>query len=242
MISAIYRLTDVAKRYGEAQDGPEFELFVPQLTVNAGHRVGIVAESGFGKSTLLDLLVFASRPTAGAGFGFEIPSGGRVDVMAQWSTGGSNAFSTLRREHIGVVLQTGGLLPFLTARGNIELPGKLLGRAVDVAGLAYKLDICGQLGKYPRQLSIGQRQRVAIARALAHRPLVVVADEPTASLDRVNADRVMNYLVELAQSEGITLILASHDRTLVSRYAFEVLHHDQEVNAGEVGVRSRFWN
>jgi putative ABC transport system ATP-binding protein len=240
----IFRIRDVTKRYDGPQGHAGFELAVPQLNVHEGQRIGIVAGSGFGKSTLLDLLVFASRPTSGEVFEFNVPRQPATNILDEWQRGRTRVFSELRKRHIGVVLQTGGLLPFLTARGNIELPLKLAGAPppVPVTELAERLGLEHQLNHYPRQLSIGQRQRVAIARALVHHPLLIVADEPTASLDRNNADKVMSLLVELAEVVGVTLVVATHDPHLVDKYGFDVLEHTHEVDGSTGTSRSTFFS
>jgi putative ABC transport system ATP-binding protein len=244
MKHGIFQIEDIHKQYDGPAGTPGFDLHVPTLEIFEGQRVAIVAASGFGKSTLLDLLVFATRPTSGDTFGFNVPRAPTTNILDAWSSGRAKVFSSLRREHFGVVLQTGGLLPFLSARGNIELPLKLSGKPppVPLDDLAKRLDLAGHLDKFPRQLSIGQRQRVAIARALVHHPLVIVADEPTASLDRANADNVMALLVELAEMVGVTLIVATHDASLVGQYGFEVMQHEHDPGQAGSGGCSRFWN
>jgi putative ABC transport system ATP-binding protein len=140
------------------------------------------------------------------------------------------------------VLQTGGLLPFLTARENIALSCRLLG--TDPAGiierLAERLGIAAQLDKHPGQLSVGERQRVAIARAMAHRPSVLLADEPTASVDPVNAAAILDLLLELVRQAGVTAVIASHDWHPERIPGVQVLGHRIERD-GET-TRSLFWN
>lgn len=240
----IFELEAVTKVYPAGPGASGFALEVPTLKIPAGHRIGIVAPSGLGKSTLLDLLVFAARPTSGGTFDFNAPDRPVTSILDTWSRGRDRVFSALRKRHIGMVVQTGGLLPFLTARGNIELPLRLSGQVapVPVDELAERLGFAEQLNLHPRQLSIGQRQRVAIARALVHHPLVIVADEPTASLDRSNADGVMRLLVDLTEQVGVTLIVATHDARLVDEYGFEVLDHDHAAGNGDSPARTRFWN
>jgi putative ABC transport system ATP-binding protein len=118
----------------------------------------------------------------------------------------------MRKRHIGYVMQTGGLLPYLSVHDNINLSRSVLGLRRDgtVEHLAEMLGIANQLKKRPDSLSTGERQRVAIGRALAHRPAIVVADEPTASLDPYAAQNVMSLFLGLADEFDSTVILASH--------------------------------
>jgi putative ABC transport system ATP-binding protein len=125
----------------------------------------------------------------------------------------------IRARHFGYVLQTGGLLPFLTIYENVLVSRRLLG--LPCPGPA--LEILDFLGirhvaqRLPARVSIGERQRAAVARALAHGPKIVLADEPTASLDPTSAERVMQLFVRLTAELAITLVVVSHDQTLVSR-------------------------
>jgi putative ABC transport system ATP-binding protein len=118
----------------------------------------------------------------------------------------------MRKRHIGYVMQTGGLLPYLSVHDNINLTRSVLDLQRDgtVEHLAEMLGIADQLKKWPDALSTGERQRVAIARALAHRPAIVIADEPTASLDPYAAQNVMSLFLGLADEFNSTVILASH--------------------------------
>jgi putative ABC transport system ATP-binding protein len=132
------------------------------------------------------------------------------------------ALASIRQADIGYVLQTGGLLPYLSVRDNILLPCQLNGFKGQEAGiqtLVERLGIADQLTKKPQHLSGGQRQRVAIARALAHRPPLVLADEPTAAVDKPTALEIRNAFRELTLYMGVTLCMVTHDRTLVDETA-----------------------
>jgi len=129
--------------------------------------------------------------------------------------------------YLGYVLQTGGLLPFLSAIDNIMLASKVLNvvheRAKAISSICGRLGITPLLRKFPSALSVGERQRVAIARALAHKPTVILADEPTAALDPTHASLVMKLFLEIARDEGSTFIVVSHDQRLVSELGFTLV-------------------
>ena len=197
----------------------------------------MIGESGSGKSTLLELLAMISMPTRSAAFSFTpLPGGPASDVAEIWNARGSDELSELRSRHIGYVLQHGGLLPYLSVRKNIELPLELLELPVDGVAfdLAARLGIEQQLEKRPSELSVGQRQRAAIARALSHEPPIVIADEPTAAIDPVNATRIIELLVDLVEAFDVTLILATHAHELVRSGGFTLITH--EITASEENV------
>jgi ABC-type lipoprotein export system ATPase subunit len=196
--------------------GSVFELRVPELELQRGEVLVVAGPSGSGKSTLLDLLALALRPDEAVRFRLD-----SANVVALWEKGDLDGLAHVRAQSCGYVLQTGGLLPFLTVRENIALPQRIAGRedAMFVATLAERLEIADQLGKRPAQLSMGQRQRAAIARALAHRPRVVLADEPTAAIHPSLAEEIVELLVAAAREAGAALVMATHDRGLVERFA-----------------------
>jgi putative ABC transport system ATP-binding protein len=161
--------------------------------------------SGSGKSTLLNLIGGLDRPTAG-------------DILIEGrSTRGltETEWTTLRRERIGVVFQFFNLLPGLTARENVALPLLLRGDAdpakrveecLAAVGLAHR-------GEHrPSELSGGEQQRVALARALAHRPALLLADEPTGNLDSKVGREIVQLIKALARQGGQTVVLATHSR------------------------------
>ncbi len=208
--SEVFRLVDVVKRWDGA---PGFELTVPRLTIGEGEKVALVGYSGCGKSTLLDLLAMILEPDGAAEFVFASGDGQPLDVGAAWRRRDIDGLARARMRRIGYVLQTGGLLPFLRIGDNIALSRRGLGLPDDgsVERAAEKLGIARHLKKYPGQLSVGERQRAAIARAMAHQPAVVIADEPTASLDPINAGEIMTLFTGLAEEKGVTLIVATHE-------------------------------
>jgi len=207
--------------------GAGFRLSIPRLEVTAGAKLAFVGESGSGKSTLLELLAMILRPTRSAVFRFRPKGGDSIDVAAAWEEGASDRLAGLRSRHIGYVLQHGGLLPYLSVKENIELSRRLLGlpQGTTAERWAEHLHIAAQLGKKPAELSVGQRQRVAIARALAHEPSVLIADEPTAAVDPVNAERIMELMVGLVDESGVTLIVASHAHRLMKSAGLRMIDH-----------------
>lgn len=205
------------RQQGGEPDG--FRLDVPHLVVQRGECVAVTGPSGSGKSTLLDLLGLVLAPDRSEGFAFKPAGEPAIDVAGLWQARDRDALARIRARHIGYVLQTGGLLPFLQAIDNIRLSRAILGlddgdglvdRLVDALGVR------GLLAKRPQALSIGERQRVAIARAMAHRPALLLADEPTAALDPGQAVGVMKLLLALVREFSITAVIVSHDWELVS--------------------------
>ncbi|MDO8547092.1 MAG: ABC transporter ATP-binding protein [Nitrospirales bacterium] len=175
------------------------------LEVARGEFLAVMGPSGSGKSTLLNLIGGLDRPTEG-------------DIFIEGrSTRGltETEWTTLRRERIGVVFQFFNLLPGLTARENVALPLLLRGDAdpakrvedcLAAVGLAHR-------GEHrPSELSGGEQQRVALARALAHRPALLLADEPTGNLDSKVGREIVQLIKALARQGGQTVVLATHSR------------------------------
>ena len=182
------------------------------LTVKKGEFVAIMGPSGSGKSTLLHLIS-----------GLDRPSGGDVMLAGQrLSDLDDEALSILRRRKVGFVFQTFNLIPMLTARENVMLPLLVDGRDPDQAqermeNLLQLVLIADRKDHKPDQLSGGQQQRVAIARALANDPPLIVADEPTGSLDSVTADNIFKIFQRLVDA-GRTIVMVTHDMGLLPRF------------------------
>ncbi len=237
----VFRLRGIGKHWTGA---PGFFLDVPELTIHRGEKIALVGYSGCGKSTLLDMLAMILKPTEARSFDFfwkpeEAEAARKMDVMTAWQTNNLDALSRLRMRHMGYVLQTGGLFPFLSVRDNIGLNRKGLGlpagRAVEK--VAAKLNIESHLDRLPGQLSVGERQRVAIARAMAHQPAVVIADEPTASLDPINAEKIMALFSRLADDFNVTLVVATHDWERVAESGFRQITFDLKQTAPDGAVQ-----
>jgi putative ABC transport system ATP-binding protein len=176
------------------------------VSVQAGEFVALVGPSGSGKTTLLAMLAGLLRP-----------SGGNILIDGSDLGKMSDAERTrFRREKIGFTFQANNLVPFLTARENVELMLRLNGRLnregkERAKELLVRLGLGDRLGNLPRQLSGGQQQRVAIARALIHNPSVVLADEPTASLDTERAFQVVETFASLIHEQKRAGIMVTHD-------------------------------
>jgi putative ABC transport system ATP-binding protein len=179
------------------------------LTIDAGELVAIVGPSGSGKSTLGAIIAGIDRPTAGS----LVVAGTRLDRL------GDDALARWRARHLGVVFQDFSLVPTLTAAENVELGLKVAGvrrqrRARATDALA-RVGVARLADRLPAQLSGGEQQRVAVARAVARRPTLLVADEPTGSLDSHNGDIVFALIRDLART-GTTVVFITHDAALAA--------------------------
>ena len=213
----LLELAGVERQRGTGPQG--FSLHVDTFRLNPGECLAVTGASGSGKSTFLDLLGLVLSPDRAETFRFREHDGTAFDVADGWRSRRMGRLSALRAREIGYVLQTGGLLPFLNVRQNVALSRRLLGLPDDgfTDELLEPLGLLPLLGKLPRELSIGERQRAAIARAFAHRPQLVLADEPTASLDPQQGLRVCELMLSLAERYGIALVIVTHDWSLVER-------------------------
>jgi putative ABC transport system ATP-binding protein len=212
--ATVYRLKNIVKK--REKGGNLFELHVPEFEIQAGEFVAIVGESGCGKSTLLDMLALIMRPTQAETFTLYTPAPqSAYEVMRLTEV----ELAQIRKKHLGYVLQTGGLLPFLSVNDNVLLPCSVNGLndvQDHVHELVKRLGIQEQLAKKPQYLSGGQRQRVAIARALAHRPCIVLADEPTGAVDKLTAAEIRDTFKDLTRQMGVALLMVTHDEHLVA--------------------------
>lgn len=187
------------------------------MSVETGEITAVMGPSGSGKTTLLNLIATIDRPTSGS----IIFEGTEITSLS------GRALAAFRRDRLGFVFQDANLLDTLTVRENIVLPLALRGddrTSMDetVSRLTTLLGIEEILEKYPMETSGGQRQRAAVARALSTDPGMILADEPTGSLDSRNTREIMEYLLELQNSRGATVLLVTHD-PLVASYCRRVV-------------------
>jgi ABC-type lipoprotein export system ATPase subunit len=177
------------------------------LVVEAGETVAMVGPSGSGKSTLLNLVS-----------GLDQPSSGEVRLDGQ-AIAGRNAWADIRARRIGIIFQNFCLIPTLSAVENVEIAmmghwRKATHRRNRALALLQRVGVAARSRLRPPELSGGERQRVAIARALSNDPRILVADEPTGSLDRANSLAIMEMLRELHRDTGTTLLVVTHDASV----------------------------
>lgn len=196
-----YRIGEVETR---ALDGVS-------LAITAGEFTALVGPSGSGKTTMLQLMGCLDQPNSGA-----------VKIHGEDVTRfKANQRADLRREKIGFIFQFFALIPVLDAYENVELPLLLSGigakeRRERVTGLLDAVGLAARIHHRPDQMSGGEQQRVAIARALAPRPLIVLADEPTANLDTANGHQAMEIMQRLNEQMGTAFVFATHDPRVVA--------------------------
>ena len=182
------------------------------LRIREGELTAIMGPSGCGKSTLMHILGAMTKPTSGQ----VLIDGSEIGGM------NDSGLTAIRRDKIGFVFQKFNLLPTLTARGNIEVARHIHGTLGKdgydhhLAEILQLLMIDGKLGRKPSELSGGEQQRVAIARAVGNKPAILLADEPTGSLDSKNSGIVLNMFRELNRRFKQTIILVTHNPELVS--------------------------
>jgi putative ABC transport system ATP-binding protein len=236
----VFAIRDLRKK--RVGRGAGFELCVPHLIIQAGEIALLKGMSGCGKSTLLDILAMALKPDEASLFRISPYIGLNVDIGSLWLRSRTDQLDRLRSEHIGYVLQTGGLLSFLTVRENIELVCRLADKTTgcEIEDLAERLGIADQLDKIPGELSVGERQRATIARALIHHPKIILADEPTASLDPLTAEMILRLFLELVGRYGLTAVIAVHEWKEIDGIAPKQLKH--KIEREEAVTRSFFWN
>lgn len=198
------------KSFNTAQ-GPLPVLQGVDLRLARGSSLALMGESGSGKSTLLHLVAGLDRADSGRILIDGEPLDGRAEsALARW-----------RREGIGLVFQQYNLISSLNVAANLAFQARLAGRHDDrwVQYLAQRLGLTALLQRYPEQLSGGQQQRVAIGRALAGKPPLVLADEPTGSLDEASSDEVLDLMLQLVGEAGSSVLMVTHSRRLAGRLA-----------------------
>jgi len=200
-------------RFRYSQGG--FALYVPKLEVESGERVAVIGPSGSGKTTLLNLIAGIHSPQSGSVITNQVDISGLAD----------GARRDFRIRNIGLVFQEFELLEYLNVLDNIllayrinaslQLNKEVRQRAVELAEM---MGIGDKVSRNVRRLSQGEKQRVAVCRALLAEPPLLLADEPTGNLDPTNKDKVLDILIEYAESKGSTLVTVTHDHDLLSRF------------------------
>ncbi|MDY7026036.1 MAG: ABC transporter ATP-binding protein [Pseudomonadota bacterium] len=224
----VISLNNVTFRYADQEHVNVLDI--RSWSVEAGEQVFLKGPSGSGKSTLLNILA-----------GLLPPSGGEVTVLGERLDQLSRARrDRFRANHIGYVFQQFNLIPYLSALDNInlaryfsadsqkKLPSVASEERLNALGIAQRL-----WHKPARELSVGQQQRVAIARAMVNEPKLLIADEPTSSLDQQNRDRFLQLLLEQASQHNMTVVFVSHDASLSQRFSRqEILSEFNRAGAG----------
>lgn len=218
MAKKLLELKGVSRTFTQGSE-TIYALRETSFSVEAGEFIAIIGPSGSGKSTFLTV----------AG-GLQTPSTGTVIIDGMDITGMSKKeLSNVRLRHVGFILQASNLVPFLNAEQQLELHSRVIGQRIDKK---LRKTIFAELGisklkrKYPSDLSGGERQRVAIAKILYSNPNLILADEPTASLDTTKAFEVVKLLARETKERGKATIMVTHDERLI-RYCDRVYEmHD----------------
>lgn len=207
----LLKINDLIKTFSQPGGGKLTVLDVPEFSIAAGEQVSLIGTSGGGKTTLLHLIA-----------GLLTPDSGSIQVdgmeLTRLSEQGRDRF---RASAIGYVFQTFNLLPAFSALENVKL-GMAFGRggqdAARAKDLLDRVGLADRAAYRPSQLSVGQQQRVAIARSLAGQPKLLLADEPTANVDPVSAESVLELIRASCQQENVSLLMVTHDMDVATRF------------------------
>jgi len=225
--SPIIELHGVTKHY-YTRAGAFPALKGIDLDIHPGEFLGVIGKSGAGKSTLLNIITGVDQLTAGQ---VKVRANGSTLNLSELS---ENELTLWRGRTMGVIYQSFQLLPMLTLVQNVMLPMDMSGlyhprksreRALELLDM---VELADHVNKYPTQISGGQQQRVAIARALANNPPLIVADEPTGSLDSVTADHIFKIFEKLLEEQR-TIVMVTHDMGLMPRFTRYVEIADGEL-------------
>ena len=222
----VFRLTGVSETYA-LHKIPVPALRDIDLTIRRGEAIAVVGPSGSGKSTLLHLLATVDRPSAGA-LWFRGRDLGKLS---------DDQLAELRSRQIGFVFQSYNLIPVLKVFENVVYPLRIQRRKIDrsrrerVMALLDEVGLAGCASRRPGELSGGQRQRVAVARALVIDPAVILADEPTASLDTATGARILTLMHDACARHAATLVISTHDPQVLTFTNRQVHIRDGRIEA-----------
>ena len=219
MTGPILEVRNLRKSYDE---GRIEALRGIDLSIDPGEFVTVSGHSGSGKSTLLQLLG-----------GLDTPTGGEVLFQGK-ALGSSISLDTYRCHHVGFIFQSFYLLPTLRAIENVQAPmlATRIGgnnREERAEGLLREVGLEHRMRQHPNELSGGERQRIAIARALANNPSILLADEPTGNLDSTNSARIMELLIGIQQTRGMTLVVITHEPEIANSAPRHIRIHDGRI-------------
>ncbi len=222
-------IKQITKIFNQDTDVEVVGLKDINLKFDKGEFIVLSGPSGSGKTTLLNLIGGLDNVTSGE----VILDGVNISTMDE------DQLSNERRDNIGFVFQAYNLVPVLTAKENIEYIMKLQGKSQQqcdkrVSQVVKKLNIENIIYKLPSHLSGGQQQRVAVARAVASKPKLILADEPTANLDSVSANELMNMMERLNEEENITIIFSSHDPMVIAKAKRSIVLKDGQILINEI--------
>ena len=210
-MTTILKVTDLVKTFAQPGGGSLTVLDIAQFQIDRGEQVALIGQSGGGKTTLLHLIA-----------GLLVPDSGSICVdgteLTRLSEQGRDRF---RAGAIGYVFQTFNLLPAFSAIENVKL-GMTFGHGrhngARAAELLARVGLSDRANYRPRQLSVGQQQRVAIARAMAGKPKLLLADEPTANVDPISAESVLELIRSTCREEDVALLMVTHDMEIASKF------------------------
>ncbi|MFL2805473.1 MAG: ABC transporter ATP-binding protein [Paracoccaceae bacterium] len=222
MARPVLKFKNILKFYNRNLPNQVDVLKGVDFSLNAGEMVGLIAPSGSGKTTMLNIAGLLDSPSSGTieingskVFHMEDESKRQIKLLDKLAT-------NLRRDLIGFVYQFHHLLPEFTALENVELPKLLVGKSsrqakTEAEELLYSVGLENRLLHKPSQLSGGEQQRVAICRALANNPKILLADEPTGNLDSDTSKEVFSILTETVKRNGMAAIIATHNTEFASK-------------------------
>lgn len=233
-------VSDLEQQLCDRNSGEQFKLVISEIALHESEWIALVGPTGCGKTTLLTSLALLREPTQVGTFivtdrRHPDSTSSRHDVRQFWLSNRQRPIEALRRRVLGYAPQRPELIPSFKVSENVEIPLQL-NHANDIRERVRELlaafsrpdkqgipDLIRVARNRPHQLSGGQAQRVGLARAIAHRPALLLADEPTSNLDEQTAIHVLRFLDKMRRDEGTAIVMITHDETLVSRFADRII-------------------